>query len=210
VSERAEHGPDIAGLAGWLVEARHGSREALGQALEGCRQYLLAVAQHAMPADLQAKVGPSDLVQDTLLKAQREFHRFDGDTESQLLAWLRAILVNHAANCARQFGTAMRSVDREVALTADDSHGALANYVSSPGPSPSEAFLARERDEALEKALAQLPEHYRTVVQGHNQDNLSFEDIGRLTGQTADAVRKIWVRALRRLRQLLEGSDETG
>jgi RNA polymerase sigma-70 factor (ECF subfamily) len=197
-------------LARGLAEARHGSREALGQALEGCRQYLLAVAKHALPPDLQGKVGPSDLVQDTLLKAQQEFHRFDGATESQLLAWLRAILLNHAANCARRFATDMRAVGREVALDANNSREAWANCASAPGPSPSEAFLAQERDEALEEALTQLPEHYRQVVQRHNQENLSFEDIGRLTGQTADAVRKIWVRALRRLRQFLEGSDETG
>jgi RNA polymerase sigma factor (sigma-70 family) len=63
-----------------------------------------------------------------------------------------------------------------------------------PGPSPSEAFVAQERDEAFDKALAQLPEHYRQVVRQHNQENLSFEEIGRLTGQTADAVRKIWLR----------------
>jgi RNA polymerase sigma-70 factor (ECF subfamily) len=125
-----------------------------------------------------------------------------------LLAWLRAILLNTAANCTRQFGTEKRAIGREVALDVDDSHEALAGHVPAPGPSPSDAFLAQERDDALEQALAKLPDHYRQVVQWRNQDNLSFEDIGRQTGQSADAVRKIWVRALRQLRQLLEGSDE--
>jgi RNA polymerase sigma-70 factor (ECF subfamily) len=205
----AEHDSEFAGLAGWLMEARDGSQEALGQALEGCRQYLLAVAQHALPADLRGKVGPSDLVQDTLLKAHHEFHRFEGESEPQLLAWLRVILLNNVANCARHFATDKRSIGREIALAKGDSQEGLASEPHAPEPSPSEVFLAQERDEALEHALAKLPDHYRQVVQWHNQENLSFEDIGRRTGQSADAVRKIWVRALRQLRQLLEESHET-
>jgi RNA polymerase sigma-70 factor (ECF subfamily) len=198
----------VADLARWLAEARQGSREALGRALEGCRHYLLAVAQHALPADLQGKVGPSDLVQETLLKAQQDFHRFDGDGESQLLAWLRAILLNNAANCTRQFATDMRDVGREVALGVEDSHEVLAGCVPAPGPSPSEAFLERERDEALEQALARLPEQARQVVRLRNQENLSFEEIGRRTGQSAEAVRKAWVRALWQLKEMLKGTDE--
>ena len=207
----ASTGPshDVAELARWLAEARQGSREALGQALEGCRQYLLAVAQCALPADLQGKVAPSDVVQETLLKAQQEFHRFDGDRESQLLAWLRAILVNNAANCTRQFATEMRDVGREVALDVEDSHEVLASCVPAPGPSPSEAFLERERDEGLEEALARLSEDQQRVVRLRNQENLTFEDIGRRTGQSADAVRKMWVRALRHLKEMLKGTGES-
>ena len=49
-------------VARWLAQARAGSQEALGQALEACRGYLLLVARREMGADLQAKGGESDLV----------------------------------------------------------------------------------------------------------------------------------------------------
>ena len=208
MSAPTERPQDVADLARWLTEARQGSREALGRALEGCRQYLLAVARHALPPDLQGKVGASDLVQETLLKAQQEFGRFDGAGESQLLAWLRAILLNNVANCTRRFATDMRDVGREVALAIEDSHEVLAGYVPAPGPSPSEAFLERERDAALEQALGRLSEQAREVVRLHNQEDLSFEEIARRTGPSADAVRKTWVRALRQLREILEGTGE--
>jgi RNA polymerase sigma-70 factor (ECF subfamily) len=189
-----------------LAAARQGSTAALGRALEGCRQYLLVVARDALPAGLRAKVGPSDLVQETVLKAQQEFGRFEGDTEAQWLAWLRAILLNNVANCTRQFATDMRQVAREVALDAPDSREAPADGVAAPGPSPSEECLARERDEALDRALDRLPEHYRQVVLLHNRDHLSFEAVGQQIGQSAEAARKVWTRAVCRLRQLLEGS----
>src|SRR5262249_14287737 len=77
-----------------LAAARGGSREALGEALESCRAYLLYVAQREMAPELQAKGGASDLVQETFLDAQRDFDRFRGATEEELLAWLRRLLVH--------------------------------------------------------------------------------------------------------------------
>lgn len=204
MSSSAEHLPE--GIAHWLAEARRGSREALGQALEGCRQYLLAVACQALPGELQGKVDPSDLVQETLLKAQQEFSSFEGDSESRLLGWLRAILVNQVAYCSRQFATDMRDVGREVSLDVQDLHETLANGVVAPEPSPEEALAAREQREAVARALAGLPEHYRRAVELRNRDNMPFAEIGRQIGVSEGAARKIWVRALRQLRQTLRGS----
>ena len=60
--------------AGYVTTARGGSREALGEALESCRAYLLLVANRELDDDLQAKGAPSDLVQETFLEAQRDLN----------------------------------------------------------------------------------------------------------------------------------------
>ena len=52
-----------------LIAAQAGSRDALGEALDGCRPYLLHLARQALGPALQAKGGASDLVQDTFLEA---------------------------------------------------------------------------------------------------------------------------------------------
>ena len=70
----------------WLTAARDGCRDALGKALESCRRYLLCVARHELDLSLQAKGGASDLVQETFLEAHRDFDRFRGDSEVELLA----------------------------------------------------------------------------------------------------------------------------
>ena len=59
--------------ADWLQAARDGSREAMGNLLEACRAYLLLVANRELAADLRAKGGASDLVQDTFLEGHRNF-----------------------------------------------------------------------------------------------------------------------------------------
>ena len=67
-----------------LADARAGSREALGRALDACRGYLLLVAQGELAPDLRAKGGASDLVQETLLEAYRDFALFHGGSEGEL------------------------------------------------------------------------------------------------------------------------------
>ena len=53
-----------------LESAQNGSSKSLGKLLETCREYLLLVANQTLDHDLQAKVGPSDLVQETFLHAR--------------------------------------------------------------------------------------------------------------------------------------------
>src|SRR5215831_501032 len=98
-----------------VIEARAGSRAALGEALESCRGYLLLVAQRELDPQLRAKGGASDLVQETFIDAHRDFAQFHGTTEAELLAWLRQVLLNKVSNFGRHFrGTAKRDIGREI------------------------------------------------------------------------------------------------
>jgi hypothetical protein len=72
--------PHLNDLDRWIEAARRGSGDALGQVLAYCQQYLLALADHELTPDLQAKLGASDLVQDTFLEALRDFGKFQGDS----------------------------------------------------------------------------------------------------------------------------------
>src|SRR5262245_5783304 len=115
---------EAVGTAERLAAARAGSHEALGEALEACRRYLLLVAQRELAPELQAKGGASDLVQQTFLEAQRDFPRFAGTTEAELLAWLRCILLHNLGKFSRQYrGTQKRGLEREVTLDGDSAAG---------------------------------------------------------------------------------------
>ena len=101
----------------WIEAARGGSADALGQVLAYCRQYLLALANDRMEPELQAKLGASDVVQDTFLEAQRDFGQFRGGSKEDLLAWLRRILLHNLANASRQYrDTDKRQIHREAVL----------------------------------------------------------------------------------------------
>jgi RNA polymerase sigma-70 factor, ECF subfamily len=185
----------------FLAAARAGSRDALGQALELCRGYLLHIANDGLAPELRSKGGASDLVQDTFLDAQRDFCRFHGSSDAELRAWLRQLLLHNAANFARSYReTGKRQVGREISLGRADIGGALAAEI----PSPSGEAMAREQAEALQRALERLPEDYRRVIILRNQERRSFEEIGALMARSAYAVRRLWARAVERLQQEVE------
>jgi RNA polymerase sigma-70 factor (ECF subfamily) len=74
--------------------------------------------------------------------------------------------------------------------------------------SPSGHAMARERDEQLERALGNLPDHYRRVILLRHRDNLSFAEIGDVMQLSENAARKLWWRAIERLQQDVEQMDE--
>jgi RNA polymerase sigma-70 factor (ECF subfamily) len=180
--------------------------EEAGRRLQGCRQYLLMMANEVIGPELRAKLGASDLVQDTFLEAQRHLHAFRGRTAAELRAWLRRILECRLANIRRSYlATERRTARREVAietLLAGSTPG-NGDALASPSPSPSNHAVRSELTQALDQALARLPEHYRQAVAWRHQEQLSWDEIGRRMGCTADAARKVWSRAIQQLRQQL-------
>jgi RNA polymerase sigma-70 factor (ECF subfamily) len=196
-------------IAPRLNAARQGNKEALGQMLQTYRQYLLLVANQELDLELRGKVGASDLVQDTFLEAQRDFGQFHGTSEAELLAWLRCLLYHNVANTTRRYrNVGKRNLQREVPL-AEVPAVDLLRALSDRTDTPRSHAIAREQDQALSRALAQLPEPGRQVIRWRNYDCCSFEEIGRHLGRSAEAARKVWVRALEQLQQLLESSNGT-
>jgi RNA polymerase sigma-70 factor (ECF subfamily) len=196
--------PSVEEVAAVLAAARAGSREALGQALEACRAYLQQIAREELDDPrLHAKAGVSDLVQTTFLEAQRDFARFQGKTEAELLAWLRRMLRNNVANFRRWWRKDRRRADREVPLASDTSD---ISTVALPAPalSPSKQAIQEEQVESLRRAIERLPEDHRRVIVWRYEEGCSFEEIGRRLGRTANAAQKLWARAVERLQHDLE------
>jgi RNA polymerase sigma-70 factor (ECF subfamily) len=193
--------PDL--VAGWLAQSRAGQPEALGHALEACRQYLLMVATSALPDDLRGKGGASDLVQEAFLDAHRHFGNFHGTTSEELLAWLGEILRCRAANFRRDFHAARRHVGREVPLDVGNGAGHPAEPAAEDD-TPSAAASREEDARLLERAVARLPDDYRRVVVLRYQEHRSFEEIAALLNRSLDATRQLWKRAVRQLRKELK------
>jgi RNA polymerase sigma-70 factor (ECF subfamily) len=195
------HGEDVSPR---LAAARAGSPAALGEVLEAYRHYLLVIATGELDSDLQAKAGASDLVQDTFLEAQQDFAQFHGDSDAELRAWLRRLLLNNVANFTRGYRAGKRQVGREVALEPGNASDAPAGQVPADISSPSGQAAAHEQAEALQQALERLPEDYRRVLLWRYEEQRSFDDIAQQLCCTPNAARKLWARALQRLEQELE------
>src|ERR1700736_6148060 len=87
-----------------------------GPDLERFRTYLGLLARLQLDPRLRGLLDPSDVVQQTLLKAHRNRDQCRGTTDEQRAAWLRAILAHELADAVRKFGR--RGEDRRQFLEA--------------------------------------------------------------------------------------------
>src|SRR5262245_41299502 len=184
--ERPGDGDEQGDFVQTLAQARDGSSSALGRLLMTNRDFLLLLAERKLDEGLRCKVSASDLVQETFLEAQRDLSHFEGGGP-EMRAWLCRILLNNLANVSRAFyGTEKRDVGREVGLPDQ-----------LPAPDgPSARAIADEDLEALEAALARLPDRYREVIRLRYREQRSFAEIGAALGCSAEAARKVWARAV--------------
>ena len=176
-----------------MQRAREGNTDALGQLLEACRVYLRWEARRQIDPGYMPKGDASDMVQETFLDAFNDFTRFQGDTEEELLAWLRQLLRHNVSNFFRRYrGTAKRSVKMEVHL---DSIG----EPTRSGDSAIRNLLDGERNELLKQAIDGLPEEYQRILNLWTVEGKSFEEIARLSDCTSGNIRAKWFRAIQKL-----------
>jgi RNA polymerase sigma-70 factor (ECF subfamily) len=177
------------------------------------RQYLWLLAQGQLGGRLRTRCDPSDLIQQTLLEAFRDFAGFTGTHEAELLAWLRQILAHNLYNEARHQGAQRRDAARQVSLEEvqtglDRSSVTLGRCLAADGPTPSQAAGEREAAVHLADMLARLPKDYQTVLMLRVFEGHSAEEVAQRMNRTPGAVRMLQLRALTALRELMEKKSE--
>lgn len=188
-----------------LEQARAGDARALGLLIDRYRKYLMKIAFEEGDTDLQAKAGDSDLVQNTCLQAIRGFPAFEGQTSDELRAWLRKILLNQLDDFKDQFHTRKRTIGGEVSLQslAPDG-GPIDGVLPDDASSPSAQIVHREEADWLNRALLELSEIDRRIIEMRQKDGRPFAEIGQILGMSEDAAQKRWVRALRLLQEKVQ------
>ncbi len=195
------------GFAADIAAARGGCEQALNRLFAACRPYLLTVANQSLPDELRAKLGGSDLVQDTLMQVRGNFARFHGSTEQELLAWLRGALLNNVhAQTRRYLGTQKREARREVSLDQGLSGAEHEGLVDGAAWCPDCQVLADEEAIRLNASLERLSADYRRVIELRNWEGRPFTKIGEAMGRSPEAARKLWARAIEQLRVELKAS----
>ncbi len=167
-----------------IVQARSGDNSALGDVLESFRAYLKLLARLRLNHQLQGKVSPSDVVQETFLSAKRAFRQFRGQNERELMAWLRSILAAEIAGQTRYFSRARRSIAMEKRLCAelDQTSAGLLQGVVDPGASPSAIAANREAEVMVAEALSHLGDDQREVIIRHNFQLQTFPEVAQAMG----------------------------
>ena len=197
-----------------LERARTGDIESLGKLLQWYANYLNILASTSLDRQLRQRINPSDVVQETMLAAHRDFNAFRGTSQPEMLGWLRKILIN---TLHRAFSTHVRAgkrdIRREVSIERasqrmDESVCNLAAILPGRTNSPSEPMRAREQAVDFANQLNQLPTQYRDVIVYRVLQGLAFDEIAERMDRSCGAVRMLWLRALDQFKLSYEDSNE--
>jgi RNA polymerase sigma-70 factor, ECF subfamily len=187
-----------------IAAARNGSSSAIGSVLEECRNYLLLIANRELGQSFQAKIGASDLVQETFLQAHEIFDRFQGRSRQELAAWLAQILEYKLAQTKRHFlHTEKRSTSQESISFVEKE--LLRDFRLTERSSPYDAAAHQDELEKFRHVLDRLPAEYSLAIELRGLQQKSFAELGQALNRTPDAARMIWARAMLRLRREMRG-----
>jgi RNA polymerase sigma-70 factor (ECF subfamily) len=173
--------------------------------LERYRAYLRLLARVQLPARLLAKVDPSDVVQEALLKAFQHLDQFRGGSDGELAGWLRSILAHTLTNAARDLGREKRDAGREVPLedALAESSARIEAWLAADQSSPSQAAVRNENLLRLAVAVEALPDAQREAVTLHHLGQWTLDQVAEHMGRTPAAVAGLIKRGLRQVRVAL-------
>ena len=176
------------------------------EALEPYRRYLEVLARVHLDTRLRGKLDPTDIVQQTLLRACAALPDLRGQSPESLAAWLRKILARTLADTVKHYHRDRRDVDLERSLQADLDHSSmsLAGGLVADQTSPSQAAQRNEELLRLADALADLPEPMREVVLLKHCRGQTLQEIADHLGKTVPSVASLLRRGLESLRHRLQ------
>lgn len=169
---------------------------------EQFRSYLRLLAGLQVGPRLRAKLDPSDLVQQALLKAHQSRALFRGSTPAEMAAWLRQILARTLADTLRDLARERRDISRERSLEVAlaESSARLERWLVDSGLAPADAAERNEQLLKLAEALAELPEPQRLAVLLRYYEGRSLPEIALSLDRTRAGVASLLRRGLSHLR----------
>lgn len=153
---------------------------------------------------LQNRQDAEEVVQDAFLRIYRSLGNFRGD--AQFTTWMYRIVVNLCNNKFRW--NKVRGINRTISIdaplpNAEGDESLRLELPSSEAP-PDEQLAFAELRERVEKAMAQLPESYRTAVMLRNVQQLDYEEIAKILDCAVGTVKSRINRGRELLRQALK------
>lgn len=192
-----------------LDAAREADPAAVNELLERHRGGVRRLVQMRLDPKVQRRVDVSDVVQDVMVEASGRLQDYLANPPMAFHLWLRQIAWDRIIDTYRRHRvSAKRSMDREQPLVApgadDQTSVELASQLRDPELTPATAAAQREIARQVEEAIQRLPEQDREIIMMRHYEHLSNLEIAEVLGLNPPAASMRYLRAIRRLRELLQ------
>lgn len=143
-----------------------------------------------------------DVVQEAFIKVHRHIQSFQGT--SSFYTWLYRIVMNLSIDHVRRSKKG-RDLDYDDKVRREDSDvaGDGAILPSLLDQNPRKTVLRRELSEAIQAALAELPEYHRAVILLREVEGLSYEEMARILKVPKGTIMSRLFHARRKMQQQL-------
>jgi RNA polymerase sigma-70 factor (ECF subfamily) len=191
-----------------LADARRGDSAAVDALLGQFREPLRRVIDLRLDPVLARRVDASDIVQDVLLEANQRLTEYLRSPTMPFPLWLRHLAQDRIIDTHRRHRLAQRrSIDKEQAIArpawADESSNALAAQLIDAERTPASEAIQAELARRLASAVNELSDDDREIILMRHHEQLANQDVAKLLGLTEAAASMRYLRALRRLREVL-------
>jgi RNA polymerase sigma-70 factor (ECF subfamily) len=197
-----------------LDQARRGDGAAVERLLTQHRAPVRRMIDLRLDPAIAARVDASDVVQDVLLEASRRLDAYLANPVMPFHLWLRHIAKDHLIDAHRRHRAQRRGVDREQPLVpaalAGRSSVELAAQLMDRERTPASAAIQHEMERRLHRALVELDDGDREVLLMRHFEQLSNQEVAAVLGLTEAAASMRYLRAMRRLRALLQPGGGAG
>ena len=192
-----------------LRRAAAGDQAALPALWERHRARLRRMVRLRLDRRLQGRVDPSDILQEAYLDLADRLPDYARDRPMPTYLWMRLVTGQRLAQVHRQhLGAAMRDAGREVSLyrgaLPQASSASLAAQLLGRFTTASQAAIRAERQLQLQEILNGLDEMDREILALRHFEQLSNGEAAQVLGLSKTAANNRYIRALGRLRDLLE------
>jgi len=196
-----------------IAQAKDGDASAVNQLMDRHRNSLRQLVRMRLDNKIQKRVDVSDVVQDVLVEANRRLERYMDNPIMPFHLWLRQIAKDRIIDAHRRHRvSAKRSVDREQQLVAprgyDQSSIQLAGLLGDSRLTPAAAALQKEMAQKVEEAITKLEDKDCEIVVMRHYEHLSNQEIGQLLGLSEPAASMRYLRAIRRLKQVMSDGSQ--
>ncbi|MFO0810022.1 MAG: sigma-70 family RNA polymerase sigma factor [Gemmataceae bacterium] len=192
-----------------LRRASGGDEAACATLFSRYRDRLKRMVHLRLSRRLQGRIDDSDVIQEAYLDAGRRLAEYAADPKLPFFLWLRHLTGLKLAEVHRRhLGAQLRDADREVTLhrggLPEADSVSLAAQLLGSFTTPSQAAVKAERRLAVQEALNAMDPIDREVLALKHFEQLSTSEIAEVLGLSKAGAGSRYLRAIKRLRDLLE------
>ncbi|MFA5827542.1 MAG: RNA polymerase sigma factor [Candidatus Paceibacterota bacterium] len=154
-------------------------------------------------ARLTNKNTANDIVQETFIKVWKNLHKFNTE-KANFKTWIFTIAKNTAIDFLRKSGSASGG-KKSINFSDIDNEEDFSFSENIPDENllPNEILQKLQDSELFNKTLDKLPTHYKTVLILHYQEEMTFDEIGKILNKPLNTVKSYHYRAIIELKKLL-------